>query len=100
MNPKTKSAIWFALSFFASFGSYCVISLIFHWNSFQIPNNLNFSRFIMAPFTALIYACICIPAFLILRKKNKWLAKGFVWSLLGIVVYLYTLGGCGMVPIY
>lgn len=89
MNDKLKKILWFLLSFVLSFGTYLGLNIYYGWSQ----GYLEVSGF----FAALISIPICLVAFVIAKGKNISLARGFVWGLVAIFIFLFTIGGCGIV---
>jgi hypothetical protein len=91
MSDKMKSMLWFALSCSLSFGSYLFLHIQQGWWRGYGP----ISAFMVAG----VYAVICGIAFAISRQINRPLARGFIWGIAGILIFLFTIGGCGILPI-
>ena len=89
METKIKSVLWFALSFVLSFGSYLMLHIIYDWNGSY--------GFIPASLATLVYIVICPVLYMSFKSKSIWLARGFIWGLVAIIIFLFTIGGCGLV---
>jgi len=89
MNNNLEKVLWFALSFVISFGSYLFIHIANHLGTGYGP--------IGAFFYAIIYLIVCTILFFVFRKRNKLLALGFLWGFISIFIYLFTIGGCGII---
>ena len=88
MNNNIVKVLWFALSFVISLGSYICFHIMGNWNGSY--------GFIPASLTAFVYILVCSMFYLIYREDKKPLALGFLWGLISILIFLFTLGGCGL----
>jgi len=53
--------------------------------------------FIPASLTALVYILVCSILYLTFKEDKKPLALGFLWGLLSILIFLFTIGGCSLI---
>jgi len=89
MNIDLNKVLWFALSFIISFGSYIYFHIMGDWNH-------NYG-FISASLTAVVYTIVCPILYLAFKENKKPLALGFLWGLISILIFLFTIGGCGLI---
>lgn len=89
MRYGLKEYVGFILSYIIVLGSYLYMHITDDWFSGMGPIN--------AFFFSVIYGIVSIIVFFSLRKKMKAIALGFLWGFISILVFLFTIGGCGLI---
>ena len=85
---NNNKILWFLCSFVITFGSYLYFHIVGNWNEgYGVWT---------AGIVAFLYIIFCLLAFFSLKGLNKPLALGFLWGLISILIFLFTIGGCGM----
>ena len=89
MEKRGSKFLWFFVSFAPCFGAYVALHFVIRDDVYGI----------MDFFAALASIPVLIIAWAISRKGNRPLAQGFIWSLAANFIFLFTLGGCGLLRI-
>jgi hypothetical protein len=92
MSSRFRSILWFLLSFGLTFGGYVALSVMGNWS----PSTWD----VITVISTVSIIPICIIGFIVAYKRNRPLARGFIWGLAGIFIFFFTYGGCGIMRLF
>jgi hypothetical protein len=78
----------FLIPYIVTLGSYVVLHTVWNFNQGY--------GFVGAGLLALAYIIVGLILFFSFRKKNEYFARGVLWGIISIVIFLFTFGGCGV----
>jgi hypothetical protein len=93
LNTRTKSILLFSLSFVLILGSYVALNVVGDWNNSE-------TGFLAAMGVAAVYIPVALAGYFVAVKKSKPLALGFIFGLVGITIYFFSFGGCGILRLF
>lgn len=83
----------FILTYLSSIISYILINWIIFDVLFNITDHIGIA-FLKLVFT-IIYSIVLLILFFSNKNEKPLISRGFVWALVTILIYFFTIGGCG-----